>query len=80
MFYAVVGKSFDAKNNKQILTSIKNKYKELEPNLTMDELCGNTFQPTAITITKYMAGMTLLERLRKLVKQRKSGLLTGELL
>ena len=39
----------------------------------MDDLCGITYYSTTITVTKYMAGMVLMERMKTLIKRKKLG-------
>ena len=72
IFYSTVGKS-DRKMDRtkfarNLLKEIKAKYKELSPTLTMEQLCGNTYNKYNMTVTKYLAGITILYHYRQYKK------------
>jgi len=80
VFYSVVG--FNDSNKKRLqrfkannllLKRIKNKYKNLDKKLNMDDLFGNNFYKNEITITTYLAGILICKQLRKLIAKRKEG-------
>jgi len=42
-----------------IMRKVKNKYKALGRNITLEMLCGNKQYKNEITVTKYLCGMVI---------------------
>lgn len=53
---------------KKILNKVKNKYKDLDRTIMLDGLCGNKFWKNEITVSKYLAGIAILTKMRKIVE------------
>jgi hypothetical protein len=75
IFYSIVGNNentlSDCLQMKNILRRVKNKYKALGRNTSLDSLCGNKFYKNEITVTKYLSGILIMNNMRQLVEKKK---------
>jgi hypothetical protein len=55
---------------KAIMRKVRNKYRVLDPKISLDALCGNRFYKNEMTVTKYLSGMIIKDRLELLMKTR----------
>ena len=74
IFFSIIGKNdpelHQCKPMRNIMRKVKNKFTGLGRHTTLDMICGNKFYRTEITITKYVYGRMILDKLR-LLKKRK---------
>lgn len=75
IFYTIVGNNeagiSECLQMRTIMTRLKNKYKGLGRNLTLEALCGNRFYRNEMTVTKYLSGMLIKRQLELLCKKRR---------
>lgn len=67
IFYTILGNNeagiAECLQVKNIMQRLKNKFKALGRNTTLEQLCGNRFYRNEITVTKYLAGMLIKNQL-----------------
>lgn len=75
IFYTIVGNNeagiSECLQMRTIMTRLKNKFKGLGRNTTLEALCGNRFYRNEMTVTKYLAGMLIKSKLELLIKRKK---------
>ena len=63
IFYSIIGNNEKGLHRCQqmvnIMRKVKNKYKALGRNITLEMLCGNKQYKNEITVTKYLCGMVI---------------------
>jgi hypothetical protein len=63
IFYTIVGNNeagiAGCLQVKNIMAKLKNKYKALGRNTSLETLCGNRFYKNEMTVTKYLSGMLI---------------------
>jgi hypothetical protein len=74
IFYTILGNNeagiADCLQVKNIMQRLKNKYKALGRNTTLEQLCGNRFYRNEMTVTKYLAGILIKNQLELLIKKK----------
>ena len=74
IFFSIIGKNDEklvrCKPMKNVMTKVKNKFVGLNRNTSLDQLCGNKFYRTEMTITKYLTGRLILDKMRILLKRK----------
>ena len=82
IFYTIVGNNeagiADCLQVKNIMAKLKNKYKALGRNTSLEALCGNRFYKNEMTVTKYLSGMLIKKQIELLRQKRKALEVTTE--
>lgn len=74
IFYTILGNNeagiAECRQVKNIMLRLKNKYKALGRNTTLEQLCGNRFYRNEMTVTKYLSGMLIKNQLELFKKNK----------
>jgi len=71
IFYSIIGKNDKGLNSckpmKNILRRVKDKYPAIGRNTSLDSLCGIKSHGNEITVSKYLCGKLIYEKLKHLI-------------